>query len=109
LTVRDDVIGRLNGRDAPSIVFCGHLHARASCAEGNVLQLTFGALIESPSECAIVEIETGSESVSVRRRSHQLESPDKGVGPLFVPAEEIWEFTERGWWCLTQTSSELVA
>src|SRR5215207_2259379 len=37
---------------APVVVLCGHIHARDSHAEGNILQLCAGALVEPPHEVA---------------------------------------------------------
>jgi hypothetical protein len=90
-------------------VFCGHVHARASCAEGSVLQLTFGPLVEPPFECATVEIETRLDWLSIRRRSCRLGPVGAGSEPVFAPADELWAFSERGWVCMPQADVELIA
>jgi predicted phosphodiesterase len=105
----DGVAAQLQDRVAPTVVFCGHVHARASCADGDVLQLAFGALIEPPFECAIVEIEPAPERLSIRRRSCRLGAQGEGSEPVFAPGDELWEFAGRGWVSRPRAGVELFA
>jgi len=105
----DELLAVLQARVEPTIVLCGHVHGRASCAEGDVLQLTFGALVEPPFECAAVEIEAEPNRLSVRRRSRRLVDAGEGPEPVFASADELWMFSEQGWACRTQADAEVIA
>ena len=54
---------RVAGRQ-PVVVLSGHIHARETHAEGNVLQLSAGALIEPPHEIAIVDASPGGSAAA---------------------------------------------
>jgi predicted phosphodiesterase len=96
-----DLIGReaiatsLLGRAAPTVVLCGHIHARDSHAQGPVLQLVGGALIEAPYECAVVELD--AETLTVRREARPLDGPPVERSPVFAPASETWSFDGIEW------------
>jgi predicted phosphodiesterase len=90
---RDDLLEHL-GR--PVLVLSGHIHARESHAEGRVLQLSAGALVEAPYEAAIVDVHT-SPAFRVRRRVHLL-GPPAARDPVLAPADETWDF-DGGWRC----------
>ena len=83
---------RVAGRH-PVVVLSGHLHARETRAESNILQLSAGALIEPPHEIAIVDVEPGR----VRRRVHLLGPRVTARDPVLAPADETWAFGGRGW------------
>ena len=83
---------RVAGRH-PVVVLSGHIHARETHAEGNVLQLSAGALIEPPHEIAIVDAEPGR----VRRRVHLLGPRVTPRDPVLAPADETWAFSGRSW------------
>jgi len=90
---------RAGRRDRPLLVLSGHLHVRESHADGPVLQLAAGALVEAPFEVAIVEVAAGPSGARVRRRVVGL-GPSAGErDPVFAPAEETWTYDGR-WRCL---------
>lgn len=99
LVDRQDLADRLLARDAPTVVVGGHVHARASRAEGSVLQLTCGALVEAPYECALVELTSDAQgALLVRRMSHRLVPANAELEPVLAPELEQWRFEpERGW------------
>jgi predicted phosphodiesterase len=105
----DEVVARLLERSAPTVVLCGHVHARESRSNESILQLTVGALIEPPFECAIVELETSPEHFTLHRHSHRLASTGVGVEPVFAPADENWAFQESGWVCAWHADAGLIA
>jgi predicted phosphodiesterase len=91
LSNQPELLEALARRDAPTIVFSGHLHVRDTVADGQVLQLLFPATVEHPFECAIVELE-GHE---VRRRAVALHHAPAGADPLLRPERETWSYSER--------------
>lgn len=84
--------------DGPVIVLSGHIHARESHAEGSVLQLSAGALVEAPYEAAIVDVSVRRWFVRVRRRVQVLGPPPAGPDPVLAPADETWIFAAGRWW-----------
>ena len=80
-------------RGGPVVVLSGHIHAREAHAEGSVLQLSAGALIEPPHEIAIVDAEPGR----VRRRVSLLGPRVTPRDPVLAPADESWAFTDGRW------------
>lgn len=92
---REAVLEPLAARSAPTVVLCGHVHARDSHAEGGVLQLVGGALIEAPYECAIVEID--AETLCVTREAHPLGGPAVTRIPVFAPERETWRYDGLVW------------
>jgi predicted phosphodiesterase len=86
-----ELLAALKKRDAPTLVFSGHLHVRDAVADGPVLQLLFPATVEHPFECAIVELD-GND---VRRRAIALHHAPAEVDPLLSPERETWRYSER--------------
>jgi len=82
----------------PAIVLSGHIHARESHAQGKVLQLSAGALVEAPYEAAIVDVSLWRRLVRVRRRAHVLGPPPAGPDPVLAPPDETWIFAAGSWW-----------
>jgi len=95
LNDREAVLQPLAERPAPTVVLCGHIHARDSHAEGRVLQLVGGALIEAPYECAIVDVD--EEAMTVTRQAHPLRGPAVERSPVFAPERETWRFDGLVW------------
>jgi len=95
LNDREAVLEPLAERSAPTVVLCGHIHARDSHAEGRVLQLVGGALIEAPYECAIVDVD--EEAMTVTRQAHPLRGPAVQRSPVFAPKRETWRFDGLVW------------
>jgi predicted phosphodiesterase len=81
----------------PAIVLSGHIHARESHAEGRVLQLSAGALVEAPYEAAIVDVSAWRRFVRVRRRTLELGPPPAGPDPVLAPSDETWIFAAGAW------------
>jgi predicted phosphodiesterase len=89
------LLERLAARTAPTVVLCGHIHARDSHAEGSVLQLVGGALIEAPYEYAIVDVD--ADALAVTREAHPLNGPPVERTPVFAPERETWRFDGLVW------------
>jgi calcineurin-like phosphoesterase family protein len=99
---RRELAGLLMERSAPTLAIGGHVHARATLADGPLLQLTGGALVEPPYECAVIDVEVGtSGSLAVRRECLRLREPDGGREPVLAPEREAWLFD--GWQWRTTT------
>jgi predicted phosphodiesterase len=96
LSNREELRERLLGA-SPVVVLSGHVHARESHAEGNVLQLSAGALVEAPYELAMVDVEAAGAEVRVRRRVEALGPPPAGPDPVLAPADETWTFDAGEW------------
>lgn len=92
---REALAAQLLAREAPTIVLCGHIHARDSVAEGPLLQLVGGALIEAPYECAVVDVD--AEALTVRRDVRPLPGPPVDRTPVFAPESETWSFDGLVW------------
>jgi hypothetical protein len=92
---RESVLEPLAVRSAPTVVLCGHIHARDSLAEGSVLQLVGGALIEAPYECAIVDVD--ADALTVTRTAHPLSGPAVERSPVFAPERETWRYDGLVW------------
>jgi predicted phosphodiesterase len=92
---REAVLEPLAARSAPTVVLCGHIHARDSVAEGPVLQLVGGALIEAPYECAIVDVD--EKTMTVTREAHPLSGPAVERSPVFAPERETWRYDGLVW------------
>jgi predicted phosphodiesterase len=97
LVDRTAVAEPLLARAAPTVVLCGHIHARESHARGPVLQLVGGALIEAPYECALVEIEVSDGTVEVAREARPLPGAPVEREPVFAARSERWRY-EGGTW-----------
>ena len=87
----------LLARSAPTVVLCGHLHARDSASAGRVLQLGFGALIEPPHEISVVEFDPGNGYPRVRRRTLELGEAVPEHDPALAPRVEEWAFDGDRW------------
>jgi predicted phosphodiesterase len=95
---RDAIASELTARSEPAIVLGGHLHVRATHTSGPVLQLSAGALVEPPYECAVVEVERDTEGVVSVSRSCQRLRDQHGAGePILSPDRETWSFDGRLW------------
>ena len=78
----------------PTVVLCGHIHARCSTHHGPLLQLAVGALIEPPFDATVVEVDV--TTLSVRRTARRLGAVAV-TDPVFSPDEERWRRTSDGW------------
>jgi len=88
----------LLARTAPTLVVGGHVHARATLTEGPVLQMTGGALVEPPYECALVDVEPlGPGRLTVRRACLRLRDRDSAREPVLAPEREAWLFDGARW------------
>jgi predicted phosphodiesterase len=95
LVDREAVAAQAASAAEACIVLCGHIHARCAQARGRLLQLSLGALIEPPFDCAVVEVATHARP-SVARRSLRL-GPEAAFEPVFAPDEERWAWTGTAW------------
>jgi predicted phosphodiesterase len=77
----------------PVVVLSGHIHARETHAEGNLLQLSAGALIEAPHEIAVVDLAPGY----ARRRVSVLGPRVTPHDPVLATADETWTFAGGAW------------
>jgi predicted phosphodiesterase len=103
LANREALANELTGN--PTLVLCGHLHARDAVASGSMLQLAFAAIVEPPFECAVLDVHTAESGVvSVTRRSAGLAPTDYGLRiPVFSPDHERWR-CESGQWMRARAS-----
>ena len=92
LVNRADLESSLRSDARPKLVLCGHVHARCSTSEGQLLQLMVGAVIEPPFDATIVELE-GS---SVRRTTRRL-GDIAPIDPVFSADEERWQWADGRW------------
>jgi calcineurin-like phosphoesterase family protein len=95
LTNREQIADEANAADSPVIVLSGHIHSRCSRAEGSILQLGSGALIEPPFDCAIVDI-SDLGPLKVERRSQRL-GPQLPLDPVFANDHELWQWQGDQW------------
>ncbi len=94
----DTVAPAITNRFAPTIIMHGHLHVRDEVAVGNVLQLSFAALIEPPHEIGIVDIEIQSmREVTVRRRNIAIAPTEATQLPVVSAEETCWQL-QGGLW-----------
>jgi hypothetical protein len=95
----------LMDRQAPTIVVAGHLHLRDCHGAGNVLQIISPALVEDPSEVAIVDV--SAEDQRVVTVSFHPVVDDARPWPALVDRETTWVWTERiGWMRRLPTESD---
>lgn len=82
----------------PAIVLHGHLHVRATTVAGQILHLSFAALVEPPHECSMLTISTlpGGQLRIARSASSVLATPELQL-PVLSPSEEIWSFAGEAW------------
>jgi predicted phosphodiesterase len=81
----------------PAVVLSGHIHARDSHAESNVLQLSAGALVEAPHEVAVVDVSVSRRRIRVRRRTEALGPAPAGPNPVLAPSDETWTYAGGSW------------
>lgn len=97
LVNREELEPLLQQARTPTVVFSGHVHARCSATAGYVLQLTVAAMIESPFECTVVDIDfTDDDAISARRRAFSL-GDAAAANPVFAPEDERWEWRDNRW------------
>ena len=88
--------------DGPVVVLSGHLHLRGVAHEGDVLQLSFAALIEPPYELACVDIQSNNKGLTVNYECASARVPDAEKLPILDPAEGCWRCRPgEGWHQLT--------
>lgn len=106
LIERAEIADRLSARSAPTVVLSGHIHARASIAEGPVLQITNAAMVEPPYECSVIEIESApSGALTVVRESVRVGAPASRREPVFSAPHEEWTFDGAGWCAAQRTAA----
>lgn len=95
---RGELAEALTARRAATVVLSGHVHARATRSSGPLLQLSAGAFVEPPYECALVELAADGEGrLRVSRRCRRLLGDPVEGEPVFAPEEEEWRFGPGGW------------
>ncbi len=89
----------LTSRFGPTIVMHGHLHIRDEMAQGNVLQLSFAALIEPPHEIGIVDIDidNAARTVHVHRRNISVATHTAERLPTLSSDETTWILRDGLW------------
>jgi len=98
LVDREVVRATLDRRRGPTVVLHGHLHVRDSVAVESILQISCGALIEPPFDATLLTVEVEGDSVTVRRRAHELGRAREQRDPRMVGAHQRWRFVRgRGW------------
>jgi predicted phosphodiesterase len=94
LVNRRELESELRSDQRPKLVLSGHIHARSSTHEGQLLQFTVGAVIEPPFDATIVEIDPAS--LAVRRTARRL-GEIALTDPVFAPDDERWVRSEERW------------
>jgi len=103
LVDRRELAALLRARRAPTLVLSGHVHARAARAEGAVLQLTGGSLVEPPYECALIDVEPLAPGLlAVQRTCLRLREADGAREPVLAPEQEAWLFDGLQWRTIKQ-------
>jgi predicted phosphodiesterase len=77
------IVAEIEARRDPTLILNGHLHARDTYQQGNVLQMTVGSLIEAPFELTILDIAVEPSAMLVERRATNL-----AAGPAIAPLHE---------------------
>jgi calcineurin-like phosphoesterase family protein len=106
---RRELAGLLIERTAPTLAIGGHVHARATLADGAVLQLTGGALVEPPYECAVIDVAAADGVLAVSRECVRLREPDGGREPVLAPEREAWLFDGWQWRTTTERGEDHAA
>ena len=84
--------------DGAVVVLSGHLHIRGVTCDGDVLQLSFAALVEPPYELARVEIESDDQGLVVDYRCVSARVPDAPKLPVLDPEQGRWLWIPgQGW------------
>lgn len=84
----------LQALDHPVVAICGHLHLRETTADGNILQVVCGPLIEAPGDVTLVEVQGGNVH---RRVLASMPFTADGPSPVLAPADETWRWDGEGW------------
>lgn len=106
---RADVATALLERRAPTIVIGGHVHVRATETDGAILQLTVGALIEPPYECAVIDVNTtAAGNLVVHRENVRLFGASDPADSRFAPGRETWHYSGGKWTNSPQAARDLV-
>ena len=84
--------------DGPVVVLSGHLHIRGMTHEGDVLQLSFAALVEPPYEFALVEMTADGDRLEVGYRCASARVPDAPKLPVLDPDQGTWRWTRGDGW-----------
>jgi len=92
LVNRPDLERQLRADPRPTLLLSGHIHARCSRQDGQLLQLTVGALIEPPFDATLIEI----GGTSVRHTARRL-GPIAVTDPVFAPDEQRWRWSDSAW------------
>ena len=90
---RAELEAGLRAAGRPTVVLSGHIHVRCSTDDGTLLQFTVGALIESPFDATIVELDAAA--LEVRRTSRRLGEPAP-FDPVLAADEERRRW-DGGW------------
>jgi predicted phosphodiesterase len=90
---RADVARHLQSLGRPLIVLSGHIHARCTRADGNILQLGAAAMIEPPHDAAVVTV--SSDATVVTRECRRF-GPVAAVDPVLADDVEQWRW-DGGW------------
>ncbi|HUQ63286.1 MAG TPA: metallophosphoesterase [Acidimicrobiales bacterium] len=76
--------------DLPVVVLSGHLHLRGVAHEGDVLQLSFAALVEAPYELARVDIQSRGDGLVLEYQCASARPPDAEKLPVLDPPAGRW-------------------
>ena len=88
----------IKNRFGPTLIMHGHLHVRDETAIGNVLQLSFAALIEPPHEIGIVELElTNAQGLTISRTNIAVAPTHATQLPVLSPDETHWQLQDGVW------------
>lgn len=95
----DSVARPLLRRPAPTVVLSGHLHLRDTSAQGSVLQIGCGALVESPFEVVFLNVcHDHGGRMAVERDCVPVARPRHGeCPPVLSRPKEVWAFEEGAW------------
>jgi len=94
LVNRAELEDELRADPRPKLVLSGHIHARCSTHNGQLLQFTVGAMIEPPFDATIVEID--STDITVQRTARRL-GEVAVIDPVFAADDERWQRTDDVW------------
>ena len=94
---RELAAAALRSRRAPTVVVCGHIHARDVHAQGAVLQLTQAALIEPPFDAVVLDVRRTAASVVVARRTLRTGGRHAEHEPVLAEPDGAWRFADSRW------------
>jgi len=92
----DNLATELAARDAPTIVFHGHLHLEDAVARGSMLQLGFPALLEQGHHAAVVEIESWSGTTRLTIATFSAGDALRPSAAIDTPSAQ-WVFEAKRW------------